>query len=199
MIVFDEKKHLYSDESGPLIGVSTAIKQSGMYNFDGIASKVVEYAGMRGSMVHAATELFDNGILDWGSLDPVILPYVEAYREFIEQNNVQILGMETVVCDKVLRYAGRLDRTCIMSNYQKYVLDIKTAYTMPFYTGLQLAAYRNCFDMHGRTYGRLGLQLKKDGSYKLHEYKDPEDFTVFAACLKVYQYKIKNGVLKYGE
>ena len=58
--------------------------------------------------------------------------------------------------------------------------------------GPQLAAYEKAFTENGKSKKkpiRYGLLLKPDGSYHLKEYSDPTDFSVFLACLTVFNYK----------
>ena len=45
-----------------------------------------------------------------------------------------------------------------------------------------------------RTDRRFGLQLRKDGTYRLQPFEDREDFSVFLACLTTHTWKEKHDV-----
>jgi hypothetical protein len=188
-VVFEESSHTYRDADGPLHSVSKICASLGD-EFKYVKKDVLEYAATRGTHVHSACELFDKGTLDFDSLDEVIKPYVEGYINFIEQSNFEVLYVEKQIVDHVRRFAGRLDRVGKVGN-QWYVLDIKTAGSLSPTVGLQLAAYQSC--LSPIPYKRVALHLKKDGTYRLVEYPDPNDLAVFYAALLVYKWKESYG------
>ena len=79
MLNFNAEKHEYSLPTGEvLISVTQVIDRSGLVD----TSHFTEFHRMRRQAVHMACEYDDRGCLDESSIDPRILPYVEAYRRF---------------------------------------------------------------------------------------------------------------------
>jgi hypothetical protein len=116
-------------------------------------------------------------------VDPEIMGYVEAWINFLIGSEFVPSSIEQIVFHEQLQYAGRLDR--IGSMYQDktpWVIDIKTGPCKPWH-GVQLAAYAACLDQPHR---RAVVQLLPNGIYKVHEFKDRNDWKLFQACLSVW-------------
>lgn len=69
---FDEASHTYTLDAIQIPSVTSVLPYN--YNCD------TEYQRDRGLKVHKAIELFNKGVLDEGSLDPVIASYLESYK-----------------------------------------------------------------------------------------------------------------------
>jgi len=144
-------------------------------------------ARVRGTYVHKAAELLDRNNLDESSLDPVIAPYIDAYRAFLRDARPEWDYIEHRVEDRTMGYVGRLDRAGTAGRLGRFVLDIKSGAVFPV-TGLQLAAYRRCLPKP-TAWKRYALQLSDDGTYRIHEFTDRTDERVFLAALAVAQWK----------
>lgn len=191
---FDEATHTYYYDGFEVPSVTQIMKNAGIiddrfYN---------EEARIRGSAVHLATQYLDEGDLDWDSLDDLIVPYVKAYQkfkldsgfvpEFIEKRIYHKAKPGMAVC---IDYAGTLDRAGIFADFlpqkrcdlirDKYaVIDLKTG-SIPEWAGIQLAAY--ALGLLPKMPRRFALLLKKDGKYKLQEFKKSSDYGAFyGAC-----------------
>ena len=61
---------------------------------------------------------------------------------------------------------------------------------------LQLAGYKELWDYDKKSKDkikrRIVVYLKKEGTYKIEEYKDISDRAIFLSCLNVYNWFIKN-------
>ena len=105
-LIFDEERHVYTLDGIVLPSVTGVLKAEGFIDtrfFD-------EYSRTRGTLVHLATEYDDTGELDEDSLDPVIVPYVEAWRKFKKESGFVVEAVETAMCNKTHRFAGKIDR-----------------------------------------------------------------------------------------
>lgn len=190
---FNKENHTYEDDLGPLVAVSSVTKSLSAFAFGSIDPDVLRNAANRGTAVHSLCELWDNGELDMDKVDPELMPYLEAWINFVEQTNFKVIQMEQIVSDRNLRFAGRLDRTGSIGS-SKYVLDIKTGTVPTPAWGVQIAAYKSCLE-GGRLYNCVALQLKKDGSYRLHAYPDYQgDIACFRALLTLRNWKLNRGV-----
>ena len=141
---------------------------------------VLSHAAERGQAVHDACWFLDNDDLDEDSLDPEIVPYVAAYRKFREESNIEIVEIETprVGFHGKIVFAGRPDRIVRVRSKRGIwllpsPLDIKTTVDMAPAVGVQLAGYAELLGGKPGLAGQslFGLQLKEDGSYRLHEYQ----------------------------
>ena len=138
----------------------------------------LNHAAERGQAVHDACWFLDNDDLDEDSLDEEIKPYVAAYRKFREESNIEIMEIETprVGFNGKIAFAGRPDRIVRVPLGRRWSvpspLDIKTTVDMAPAVGVQLAGYAALLDNSvGLLRPLLALQLKADGTYRLHEYQ----------------------------
>ena len=68
-----------------------------------------EYSRTRGTYVHAARHLDDNGDLEESTLDPVIAPYLEAWRRFKRESGFVVDQSEIPLANALYKYAGKPD------------------------------------------------------------------------------------------
>lgn len=182
-IEFDEQTHTYTLEGKELPSVTTIMKACGLID----TTWFNEGATTRGTYVHQATELLDKDDLDEASLDPALVPYVEAYRRFKQETGFVIDDIEKRVHNATYGYAGTLDRTGIFPNDKiRSLIDIKTGQPAKWH-GVQLAAYALCFG--SEVLNRYGLYLSNTGSYKLERFKDRQDANIWLACLTLYKWR----------
>jgi len=146
-----------------------------------------ESARLRGKYVHEATALYDRGRLDESSLDPVIVPYVGAWKRFVQDTAFRPRLIEHSGYHAGLRYAGTLDRVGLLGNKRMVLLDIKSG-AVGAATRLQTAGYlgitiKPCVE-------RYAVELRATGQYSLHgPWVDSEDYAVFLACLRMFNWK----------
>jgi hypothetical protein len=159
-ITFDPAIHAYSIDGIRVPSVTQCLKACGF-----IEERGDEYAMKRGEYVHEATALDDMGRLDESTLDPVILPYVQAWRKFRKDSGFKPVKIEWIVGHPVYRYAGKLDREGEMQN-DNWILDIKTGGEADWHP-LQTALYAVAAEyMDGDvTIKRAAVYLRDNGSY----------------------------------
>jgi len=181
-IVFNNEGHIYTVDGTDTPSVTTIIKACGLID----TTWFNDTATTRGKYVHKATELLDQDDLDEASLDPVIAPYVDAYKRFKDETGFCINDIEKIVYNATYGYIGTLDRTGIFPNDKiRSLIDIKTGQPAKWH-GVQLAAYALCLD---GVVNRYGLYLNDTGTYKLERYKDRHDMNVWLACLTIYKWR----------
>lgn len=143
-----------------------------------------EYYATRGTYVHRACELINRCELAEDELDPVLVPYVSAWKKFMNDSKFQIIEMEARLVSETYQFSGKPDRIGIFNGCPA-IIDIKSG-AVQKWTGLQLAGYEI---LKGSPHKRFGVQLKDDGNYKLTEFKDRQDRGIFLAALSCYQWK----------
>lgn len=110
----------------------------GMRSFKA-ADDAKEASAREGTMVHEAVAAIAAGRHDV-IVDPLVRPSVDAFDEFLRNNNVEPLLIEERVVHQQHGYAGTVDMVARI-NGTVGVLDIKTGKRMYRDYGLQTAAY----------------------------------------------------------
>lgn len=181
-LIFDEATHTYTMNGVRVPGVTTIL--SPLVDLSSIPARILKHAADRGTAVHYGTELYDEDNLDWDSLTPELLPYIEAWVDFRASTGFKPQRIEERIFHPGLFYAGTLDRTGYIDG-ELAVLDIKTSKTLYPTVGMQLAAYAEAMNASNPTAekhtGRYAVQLKSDGTWKLQRYTDKSDWSVFVA------------------
>lgn len=167
--------------------VTAIIKEAGLCD----ASWWTEYHRDKGSALHKATELLDRKDLDRSSVDPAIHGRLAAYERFLREVEPRIYSIEEEFVSEPYGYMGHRDRTLTI-NHRFGVLDVKPPTRYPW-QGVQLAAYSVPL---GPDVARWSLHLSDDGTYKLIEHTDRNDWRVFLAALSIYNWKLKHGLIE---
>ena len=211
-IVFRESDHTYwqgdPDGGERLLSATQVGKLAGLIDTRWFKPHHAD----RGTKIHKALEYFDQPDvdLDEENLDEAIVPYLTAYRKFIEDHQPRWEGVEEVMADTSLMLAGTIDRwgTMVVEgsvNRVMAVVDIKTGGSAPFHA-LQLACYQHLIIRHLQLTGkttltssqypvrRYALYLRKRGTYKLAPFTDVKDVAVFMAAHTVASWKVAQKV-----
>lgn len=189
---FDAATHTYT-WNGERVPNVTAVTET-LIDFGGVSPAVLAEARDRGQAVHLACQYHDEGGVDEDSLPDELRGYLSAYKLFQRESGFMSAMIEYRVYSPKMRYAGTLDRIGIMPVRRKprYVLiDIKAVAKVQPATGPQTAAYVAAWDHSGgcRIDHRFALQLRPDGTYRLHEHTDLTDLSIFLAALSVYNWR----------
>ncbi len=143
----------------------------------------------RGKAIHRALEvidLYETGLgkpLDWATVEPEFLGWIEAYQKFKENYNPTFLwhDIEEPTYNKQFLYACTPDRV-----FGTTLMDIKTGAPAPWHQ-LQLTGCAAALQSQDIEIEYLyGLYLKPTGGYKVIAYEP--DMDTFEAILKVYQW-----------
>lgn len=183
MLKFDESTHTFTLDGVVIPSVTQILKKAGLIDdawYD-------MYYANKGTAIHKAVELFENDDLDEDSLDDEIKPYLGAWIKFKLETDWRTAQTELQVHG--IGYAGIVDLVGSL-NEEPAIIDLKSGSVVSPWWGLQLAAYVNAIEIEVDLLPqRYALQLKNDGTYKLHEYKDRNDIRVFNAALTIANWK----------
>ena len=149
----------------------------------------------RGKMIHKATELYDGGVLDLATLDDRIKGFVGGWMHFRAEVPSRMLAIEEDVSHARLGYCGRLDRIIKAPSVCRWpcMLDIKTN-EADIGTRLQLSGYKLALGRKAKQYGRMAVELREDGTYKLTVYyNDREDAAAWIAAVSLASWMNANG------
>lgn len=191
MLTFDAAAHAYAWSGRPVPSVTSIIRSVLGDPFERVAAPVLEHARQRGSAVHKACELDDEGRLDESTVDRRIVPYVEAWREFRREFPFTVLFAETPLYSMVNGFAGTPDVAAQLDDGSVICIDRKTG--LPgIGAALQTAAYSELIAdklslASPLAVGRFALRMLPTGRYRFDEYSNPRDWREFLACLTVYR------------
>ena len=176
--------------------VTRILQAAGLVDFSKVPRDLLERAQDFGTKTHKACELADLGRLNVATLDDGIVPYLNDWYAFTD--DYKIISVSSAIIEQKLEskkygFTGKPDRIfteCLT------IVDIKTSTAMYASTGIQLAGYQILAE---EVYGikikrRLCVQLTGKG-YKVEEYTDKSDKSVFLSALNIYAWKARKGEL----
>ena len=185
---FNAEDHTYFLDDRRLESVTEILGDAGLtdYRFS------QEWYMTRGKYIHAASEMIDRGTLDWTALDPVLVPFCEAYQHFVEDCRPEIIVSEKPLYHAQHLFAGTPDRVVRMHD-RIVIIDIKSGVPIAA-NWLQVAAYRQLIQVNEDLHATQGavLCLQDDGKYRLKtcNLKDmKQDYQIFLAALTVVRWK----------
>ena len=147
-----------------------------------------DYMRDRGTALHRACELHDEGDLNPDSVDSAIEEPFGLYLKFLEENKPVILAVEGKV-EYSKCYQGKLDRRVKIDN-REGVIDLK-GQPSPV-DRLQLAGYCLTFD---RPLVRWNLYLRVGKNYKLVENKERrKDDADWWAAVRIAAFRRRHGL-----
>jgi hypothetical protein len=159
-------------------------------DFSAVPPEVLEAARARGRAVHNAIEAIVYDYLDEAALAPDVLTRLDAYRRFVKESGYETTHTEIEVEHPAWLYRGHPDTVGWLVG-QRAILDWKNTDALDLApAAYQLAGYRAAWNAQHPTepVAALGVvQLKSDGSYRLHEVSAAEAEPVFLAAMMVYR------------
>lgn len=190
-LAFEEDAHRYVLDGQPIPSVTQVLTENGLREaFLTVRPDVLERARQRGIAAHAAAHYYDEGDLDESTVDPVVAPYLEAWKAFRAERKVEVLALEQRVADPIWRFAGTIDRILRVPGVRgEIIADIKTgdasgvAYQTAAYE--MLAAHLKPLITTGFLLERWAIHLHPDRAvpYSVTVYRDRRDREVFKAAL----------------
>lgn len=165
--------------------VSAILRMSGLCADN---DRVPQWALDRGSAVHAATALDDQGRLDESSVVPEIAGHLAAWRKFRREMSATPIEIEKAVKHSALGYRGTLDRVMAWGP-DRWVVDIKCGATCAKWHHIQTMAYRMAYSAD-RSIRRACVHVTPDGEYRMHVHSDDVgNESTWIAALRVAQFK----------
>lgn len=182
---FDESSHCYMYGGVLVPSVTQALKAAGLISFEGIPFRVLEHKKNLGSLVHKATELFDNGedLSDF-EIPQECGPYVEGWANFRSDCGFQPELVEHQQIGEMhgMRYGMKLDALGDIYGVP-HIIEKKCGSSESPVWGIQMVAYAVGIKRPAiaRAAVQLGPQFPR--KYKVFEYTDKSDVQVWASAL----------------
>lgn len=189
---FDPERHEYALNGEWLPSVTQVLEPE--EQLDGIPPEDLARGRERGHHVHEACALLAYKNLEWRTLDPLLVPWVEAAQKFLTESNFTVLRVEHRMFDPDLKVAGTMDLFGVM-NRNSWIIDFKSGFVSRT-AGPQTAAYDKLFrrTFGGRENKRAVVELHDDATYKLRPFTDTRDYSIFVSALNLYHWRRRTGV-----
>lgn len=181
---FIEEGHIYTFDGQEVPSVSEIIRFISKEVYGDIDEETLQYAAERGTAIHKACEVLDEyGIVECTN---DILPYLMAYKAFLEEHTVEWELIEQSLYSPDYGYAGTIDRYGMLDG-NKVVLDIKSCSKIQkVLVKAQLNGYFYlATDNDYEVDSLYCLQLKPSGKYTLYEVSKREG--EFENCLMLHE------------
>ena len=193
-ISFDEERHEYRID-GYLVPSVTGILKP-IVSLGG-SDDARDFKRQIGKALDTAITLHERQDLDLDSLDLAVLPFFEAWLKFKEETGFRVLLNQPIVYSKKLRFAGTADMIGTRSPDSPTpdeLIDTKCVFTMDPATAIQTAGYSiAALESLGiKIKKRSGVQLLRDGTYRLFPYSNPTDEGIFRSLLNIHAWKEMN-------
>lgn len=195
LIEFDAATHIYKVKGKEVPSVTTICRFLSYDQAKNADQTMALMARERGTEVHEACAFYDysGDIPDDLSADAA--PYVAAYVQFKRDHDVDWKYIEHITgCNKngdCLGYVGTLDRAGFVDGHF-CVLDIKTSakvnipsLSAQLYGYDTLIKFENA-DLEKYRARNLGLQLMRDGRYRLYKCDWEQGYDLFNNCLRIH-------------
>lgn len=128
---FNPENHEYRLDGVVIPSVTQILKSAGLSSFDGVPQELLERNARFGTAVHKAVELTCQGNLDNSTVDPVLVPYLEAWELFAECYGFKSEKQEVVGYHPTYRYGYTIDAIGTLPDGKKALVDIKTGTPKP--------------------------------------------------------------------
>lgn len=191
-IDFDEQSHTYRVNGKQYPSVTQILKSVGLSaDYSQVPPETLEYKRILGQELHKVIELDLQDDLE--NYDPILEPYVMAWRRFRDDFKIVPIQTELPVFSAQHGYCGKSD-SLAQSNKAEAFFDWKSCLSVDVkYVGPQLKAYENGFrewaGLKRKPYLCYAVQLLKTGKYKVIPCDNPNDFNIFLYALQLYKWK----------
>ena len=177
--------HQYIEDGLTRKSVTQRLNESGLVCYAGIPEDVLQRKADIGTAAHLACWYWDEGDLNWDSVDDAVVPYVLGWVKFRKETDFvpRIIERRGIGEMAGVRYGYTLDREGVF-NGSDYLIEIKcTAAVEPSWRP-QTAAYEHAlFKLDGKRRRRIAVHLKPNGNYSLVSMQDVQDYMIFRTVL----------------
>jgi len=192
VLAFEPTTHEYRIDGVRVPSVTQLLEDAGLTpDYSLVPQPVLQHARQRGIHIDACCDLLDADDLDWRSVHPEAVPYVEAWIAFRDYEGFTPAASQVPLYHPVYGYAGTADVLGTLPGGHLAIVERKATSKMAATYALQTAGYGQDGMWYAPPGGgvlapapwqrpvRLGVQLRRDGRYTLVPYDDPEDLAAF--------------------
>lgn len=193
---FEEATHTYRINGIEVPSVTQCLQ---LFDpFQNVDRSVLEAARQFGHHGHKAMALFLKDRLDWATLDPALVPYIEGGAEFMRLHaDWLVVAVERMVASEQLGVAGTVDLVA-EHNDHTYIVEWKFTSDQPWTAGPQTAAYARMYtagqSARERSRVRRLCAVLRPGSFSTVALTGASDWNDFVSCLNVTKARWKHGI-----
>ncbi len=145
----------------------------------------------RGTAVHKCIELHLKGTLDENSIDPVCLPYFNAFREFLRDCRDRRFDSEVPLFSKSSGFAGTVDLIAYDDDASITLYDVKCTESVDRSAELQLCAYQLLVEQNykKKIRAKFPLQLRGDGSFEIIDKYTNTNPAIWDSVMTIWRWK----------
>ena len=187
VLAFDPEAHVYRVDGAPVPSVTQLLEAAGISpDYSKVNPHVLRHARLRGIHVDLCCDLDDAAELDWSTVHPEAVGYVQAWQAFKADYGYRPLASQVILYHPTYGYAGTADNVGLLDDYPA-IAERKATAKMAASYALQTAGY-GIDGLHMAPHGggrlepvpwvkpmRLGVHLQAGGRYELYPYEDPAD------------------------
>ncbi len=166
LLAYDDSNHEYfiADQKKIVVpSVTQLMRLTGVIGEDDYKPSPIYM--VRGTDVHAMTELADDGQYLPEMLLEEYRPFMAAYQQFLDEHDIEYIDREQMIFSDDFFYAGRFDRLWKVDGVLM-LTDIKSGYSARWHR-IQLVAYQTALEDVGiKVQGLSDLYLTKEGTYQ---------------------------------
>ena len=201
ILTFDPAAHVYRVDGAPVPSVTELLEAAGISpDYSKVNPAVLQHARRRGLHVDLCCDLDDADDLDFSSVHPEAVGYVQAWQAFKADYGYRPLASQVLLYHPSYGYAGTADSVGELGGYVT-VAERKATARMAASYALQTAGYA-CDGLQtappggGRlepvqwgTPARLGVHLQRSGRYELVPYDDPDDLSAWLGVVALARWR----------
>jgi len=205
ILQFDSAAHSYVVDGNRVPSVTELLEAAGVSpDYSKVNPAVLQHARQRGIHVDLACDLDDADDLDWSSVHPDAVPYIQAWQSFKADYDYRPIASQVILYHPAYHYAGTTDTVGELDGMVT-VVERKATARMAASYALQTAGYTaeglwTCPPGGGRlspldwgTPARIGVHLQRNGRYELVPYDDPGDHAAWLGIVALARWRKANG------
>src|SRR5262249_27764492 len=128
ILTFDPEAHVYRVDGAPVPSVTELLEAAGISpDYSKVHPAGLRHARLRGIHVHLCCDLDDADDLDWSSVHPEAVGYVQAWRAFKADYGYHPLASQVILYHPTYGYAGTTDSVGDLDGYVTIVERKATA------------------------------------------------------------------------
>lgn len=195
---FDPVRHVYTFRGARVPSVTEILRETGVStDFRALADRnpkiaeAIRFKRELGISLHADTHAYDDNDIDLTTVDPAVMPYLQAWMTFRLNAGLDPVTREHRVFHPLYHYAGMLDGIFLRRETGKRVLvDTKTGDPKDAGAQFQTAAYQLAYqcDDPEPVDERWSVWLQPDRAvpYTVTVYNNGRDFADWLAIVRTY-------------
>lgn len=182
---FVPEGHKYIEGGEVRRSVTQTLNDAGLVCYDHIPEHILQRKAEIGIAAHLACWYYDEGDLDWDTVEDPVMPYVFGWVKFRKETNFKPRIIEHRGIGEMagVRFGYTLDREGDL-NGSDFLLEIKCTAAVEPSWGPQTAAYEQAlFSIDHKRRRRMAVHLRPNGTYSLVSLPDVQDYQIFRTVL----------------